>query len=179
MYRSSGTSSSPIEIYSNLIVGGGPSESGGGIMLGDDGGAYITARRNVLVDPGQYGIAVSGGNHMQVSDNWVYGRRQPFTNVGIYVWNQHSSSCNNITVSGNGVKWTNSSGRSNPFWDGGNCGTIAGVSTNDFNAPIGPSIEYLPAPECACKLAGRVTLPPAGPYTNWKPQWLWNRQQHP
>ena len=59
--------------------------SGGGIMLGDDGGAYEVAERNVLVDPGQYGIGVASGNNMTVRDNRIYGRKQDFTNVGIYV----------------------------------------------------------------------------------------------
>jgi len=37
---------------------------GGGIMLGDGGGSNIVAKNNILVDPGQYGMAVSGGSYM-------------------------------------------------------------------------------------------------------------------
>ena len=51
-YKTSGTSSSPVMISGNDIRGGGPSKTGGGIMLGDAGGNYITAQNNTLVNPG-------------------------------------------------------------------------------------------------------------------------------
>ena len=53
IYKSSGTADDPIQIIGNKILGGGPSDSGGGIMTGDSGGAYIVVKDNVLVDPGQ------------------------------------------------------------------------------------------------------------------------------
>ena len=142
-YRSSGVDASPIVISDNLIVGGGPSESGGGIMLGDDGGSNIVARSNVLVDPGQYGIAVASGKNMSILDNVIFGRRQAFTNVGISVWNQYPHDCRNITVSGNQVQWYAKTGAPNPFWDGENCGPIADLARNDFAAPISPAIAEL------------------------------------
>ena len=86
LYQSSGTLASPILINGNQIRGGGPSKSGGGIMLGDGGGAYLTASNNTLVNPGQYGIGIAGGSHISVINNTVYGTQQSFTNVGIYVY---------------------------------------------------------------------------------------------
>lgn len=156
MYKSSGTATSPIDISNNLIVGGGPSRSGGGIMLGDDGGGYITARSNILVDPGQYGIAVAGGHHMSIIGNRIFARRQAFTNVGIYTWNQTTGPCNTIKVQGNAVNWTSSNGKKNPYWNGRNCGTIQGISSNNFNASFGAEIQLIKAPECKCVLAGRL-----------------------
>ena len=97
LYKSSGLPMSPIMIASNLIVGGGPSASGGGIMLGDDGGSDIVAADNLLIDPGQYGIAVSSGRRISITGNRVFGRRQSFTNVGIYVWNQYDHACEDCT----------------------------------------------------------------------------------
>jgi hypothetical protein len=57
LYVSSGTAASPIVVEGNRIRGGGPSTSGGGILLGDGGktSAYQISRFNVLADPGQYG----------------------------------------------------------------------------------------------------------------------------
>ena len=67
IYKSSGTPDDPIQVIGNKIRGGGPSGSGGGIMTGDSGGAYIVVKDNILVDPGQYGIAIAGGHHIQIS----------------------------------------------------------------------------------------------------------------
>lgn len=155
LYKSNGTQQSPILVEYNLLTGGGPSESGGGIMLGDDGGAYQIARANTLVDPGQYGIAISSGNNMEILDNSVFARKQPFTNVGIYVWNQYKPACKSHTVSGNRVKWFSKSGGLNSFWDGKNCGAIKGVADNNFAAPVTAEIANETAPKCACSRAGR------------------------
>ncbi|MDD5675346.1 MAG: right-handed parallel beta-helix repeat-containing protein [Chitinivibrionales bacterium] len=142
MYKSNGTAAAPIRIIGNKIRGGGPSTSGGGIMNGDDGGSYTLVQNNTIVDPGQYGIAIASGNHIQVINNKVYARQQSFTNVGIYVWNQYSPVCDSETVQDNQVNWTNSSGAKSGFWDGGNCGTIT-MSGNNWSANIDASI--LPA----------------------------------
>lgn len=105
-------------------------------MLGDAGGAYIRAANNILVDPGQYGIAVAGGEHIQVEGNLVRGRKQPFTNVGIYVWNQSSGSCRNVKVSRNRVDWTNRNDARNSFWSGGNCTDLDVSSDNRWGDAI-------------------------------------------
>lgn len=143
MYKTNGTAASPITISGNWIRGGGPSKTGGGIMLGDNGGSYQTAVNNTLVNPGQYGVAVSGGNNMRILNNKIYAVKNTFTNVGIYVYNQYSTGCSEIIVSGNKVNWTNSAGKSNPCWNGGNCGTVTGWSSNTWGAGITASI--LPA----------------------------------
>ncbi len=131
VYQSSGTAADPIQVNNNYIRGGGPSRSGGGIMLGDGGKSnYITASGNVLVDPGQYGIAIAGGQNIKVLNNKVYGAKQSFTNVGIYVWNQYSSTCSNHQVAGNHVRWFKSDGSASSFWDGKNCANLTVSSTN-------------------------------------------------
>jgi hypothetical protein len=140
IYKSSGTPDDPIEVIGNKIRGGGPSESGGGIMTGDGGGAYIVVRDNILVDPGQYGIAIAGGHHIRILDNQVFARRQPFTNVGIYVWNQSNAPSDGHTVKGNRVRWFNKGGAENPSWDAGNCGTVAGWDDNDWHADLDDTI---------------------------------------
>lgn len=134
IYKSRGTAADPILVTSNRIRGGGPSPSGGGIMTGDGGGAHIIVRDNQLVDPGQYGIAVAGGEHIQLLDNVIIGRQQPFTNVGLYVWNQSDDKCSTITVHGNRVRWISKDGKSSPCWNASNCGPVAGWDKNDWSA---------------------------------------------
>jgi NPCBM/NEW2 domain/Bacterial Ig domain len=142
LYDSNGTASSPIIVENNKIKGGGPSSYGGGIMLGDGGGSYQIARNNILADPGQYGVAIAGGNNIQVLQNRVYARQQSFTNVGIYVWNQYGAACFGHTVQGNSVNWTNSSGQKNPAWNAGNCGTVTSMDSNNWNATLTDAIFY-------------------------------------
>lgn len=143
MYKSNGTATDKIYIQNNWIEGGGPSKSGGGIMLGDNGGSYQVATNNILVNPGQYGMAVSGGSHMQISNNEIYGKAQSFTNVGLYYWNQSGLSSSDITISSNKVNFTSGQyGINNSYIGPGNA-TPTGWSTNTWNAKI--SSTLLPA----------------------------------
>lgn len=143
MYKTNGTVNDPIQIIGNHIRGGGPSKTGGGIMLGDNGGSYMMVKDNILVDPGQYGIAIAGGTNIQIIRNKIFGRQQPFTNVGIYIWNQHTSGCALNTITNNKVNFTNSHGDANHSWNGGNCGKVTGWETNTWGAEIDAKI--LPA----------------------------------
>lgn len=146
IYRSSGTTKSPITISYNWIRGGGPSYTGGGIALGDDGGSYQSALNNVLVNPGQYGIAIASGKTMTIKNNKIFAAQAPYTNVGTFAWNQYSSTtgCSLVTITGNEVNFTAAGGYQNPSWNGGNCGTITGWNNNkwgssDITATILPS----------------------------------------
>ena len=105
-------------------------------MTGDSGGAYIVVKDNILIDPGQYGIAIAGGHHIQILDNKILGKRQPFTNVGIYVWNQSKAPSHSQSVKGNQVKWFNKAGIENPCWDAKNCGTVADWDANEWHANL-------------------------------------------
>jgi hypothetical protein len=142
LYKSNGTASSPIKIIGNWIRGGGPSKSGGGIMLGDNGGSYQYAADNILVNPGQYGIAISGGDNNSIVNNRVYGKAQPFTNVGIYVWGQAGYKVTNATVSGNTVKWLNAAGEINSSWLGKDETTPRGWNNNKWRSDL--SLSVLP-----------------------------------
>lgn len=122
LFKSSGTATSPIEVKNNKIRGGGPSASGGGIMLGDYGGSYQVAENNVLLDPGQYGMAIAGGNNISIIGNKIFAKQQPFTNNPLYMWAQQGAACGTNTVRNNRVNWTDKSGRKNGGWDAGNCG---------------------------------------------------------
>jgi hypothetical protein len=91
----------------------------------------VDPRCRSRASPGQYGIAIAGGRHIQILDNKVFGKKQPFTNVGIYVWNQSKAPSKAHTEKGNMVKWLNKSGIENPCWDAKNCGTVTGWDDND------------------------------------------------
>ncbi len=143
MFQSNGTASSPITIAYNWIRGGGPSKSGGGIVLGDGGSSsYQTAHDNILVNPGQYGIAIAAGTVMSILNNKIYAAQASFTNVGTFAWNQYASTsgCSITTISGNSVNFTAAGGYQNSSWDGGNCGTISGWNTNTWGANITAAI---------------------------------------
>lgn len=143
LYMSNGTAASPIFVIGNWIRGGGPSKTGGGIMLGDNGGSFQIAELNILVDPGQYGMAIAGGNNIQILNNQVYAKKQSFTNIAYYVWNQSGGGCSVANVSGNSANFTNAAGSLNAFWDGGGCGTVTELA-NVWNASLDPS-KMLPA----------------------------------
>ena len=143
IYQSSGLASDPIVISGNSIRGGGPSHTGGGIMLGDGGGANVIAENNTLVDPGQYGMAISGGTNMSVINNSIYGKAQSFTNVGLYYWNQSGKASSGITISGNKINFMSSSGQQNNTWLGSGATTPTGWSTNVLSKTLGESL--LPA----------------------------------
>jgi len=138
LYLSNGTASSPIRVVGNHLRNGGPSDSGSGIMLGDGGGSYQFVEGNVLVEPGQVGIGVASGTNMTVRSNVVYSSALPWSNSGIYVWNQYDQACGNVEVSGNQVNWTKADGSSNSWWEGGGCGEVNNYG-NDWNAPVGPN----------------------------------------
>jgi hypothetical protein len=132
MYMSNGTSTSPIEVAYNKLRGGG-SPSGGGIMAGDTGGSYEYVHDNILVNPGQYGIAIAGGSNIQLIANQVFAVQNTWTNIGGYVWEQGNVSCSNNTFQGNLINFTNAAGSESGYWDGGGCGTVAGESSNTTN----------------------------------------------
>lgn len=136
VYRSSGTVSSPLMVIGNAFRDGGPSSSGSGIMVGDNGGAHIEVRGNTLSNPGQVGIGVPGGIGIKVVGNTVFSAAHAWSNVGIYVWNQSGGSCGEIEVRDNRVEWYSADGSPSPHWDGGNCGTVSGWDDNDWNASL-------------------------------------------
>lgn len=138
LFASKGTLSEPIIVEDNCFKGGGPSESGGGLMSGDFQGGNIIVRNNTLVDVGQYGVGVAGGQNIKILNNKIFGRQQEFTNVGIYVWNitRKYGACKDIVVEGNSVDYRNKLGKRNSAWNAGNCGTVKGWKNNEWKASL-------------------------------------------
>lgn len=140
LYQSAGTPSSPVKILGNWIRGGGPSESGGGIMLGDNGGSYLTASDNIVVNPGQHGMAIAGGDHITITNNQIFGTQQPFTNVGLYVNDINGYKTSNCVVTGNKVRFYNKTNYQNNAWLSPNSVKPTGWDSNLWGAAIDASI---------------------------------------
>jgi len=125
MYSSSGTAASPILIKGNVFRGGGPSESGGGIIAGDNNGSYVIIDGNTLMNPGQYGISIAGGNNNIVINNKIFSKQFSWSNIALYIWAQAGAACSNNTIKSNRASWINKDGVQNLAWNAGNCtGTV-------------------------------------------------------
>jgi len=142
MFQTNGTVLDPVQIKGNWIRGGGPSSSGGGILVGDVGGSNFIIEDNILVNPGQYGISVVSGTNSQVLRNKIFGKQQSFTNVGIAIWNAYSPEheCSNVTVSENEVSWVNRDGIVNPVYNNMECGIVTDIENNIWRADINETI---------------------------------------
>lgn len=123
-----------VRVVGNVFRGGGPSPSGGGIMTGDQNGSNVVVEGNTLIDPGQYGVAIAGGQNIKILNNKVYGRAQSFTNVGLYVWAQYGAGCSGHEVRGNQVDYRKAGGARNDAWNSGSCGQVSGWSENRFGS---------------------------------------------
>ena len=81
--NSTGTLLAPITISENFISGYGTPTAGNGIVLGDTGGAYINAIKNILYMPGDIGIRVMGGNNITLESNIIINPQSARGTYGI------------------------------------------------------------------------------------------------
>jgi parallel beta-helix repeat protein len=164
IFNSSGTAASPILIKNNMFRGGGPLASGGGIALGDFGSSYTTADGNVLLNPGQYGMAIAGGSNNIIINNKIFSQQFPWSNIALFIWPQEGSTvCANNIIKGNRATWINKDGVLNVGWNGanfngGNCtGTIwespTPITEAELNIPI-HLIDFV-SPEELLKIRGK------------------------
>lgn len=155
----SGTAASPILIRNNIIRGGGPSQSGGGIVAGDHSGSYITIDGNTLLNPGQYGIAIAGGSNNIITNNKIFSKQTPWSNNPLFIWMQAGSTvCANNTIKSNRATWTDKAGNLNGGWNAGNCtNTIwekpTPITEAELNVPA-HLIDFV-SPEELLKIRGK------------------------
>lgn len=163
LYMSNGTAASPIKVTNNWIRGGGPAAWGGGIMCADFGGSYYHVENNILVNPGQYGIAVASGHNITVRNNKIYAKQQSFCNVGLYAWEQSGTECHDLIIEYNKINYTSRDGSTSPYWFDTNVLPIlgAGPETNVYDPTITASI--LPT-----QILGRARL-------STSPIYVWNQ----
>lgn len=133
--------SSNIRISGNILRGGkigGPSTSGGGIIVGDFGGTNCIIENNTLLNPGQYGLAIAGGRFNKILNNKVFSERTEVSNNPLYVANYSGSiGCSDITVTGNRVNWTDKTGSINNGWNSGQCGNTPYNPSNNGTITLG------------------------------------------
>lgn len=156
--------SSNVKVARNFLRGG-DSASGCGVLVGDAGGDGQVIEDNVIIRTSQCGIGVASGQNHVVDGNKVLDTS--FSggsgNTGIYVWNQYSSACSNISVSNNVVRNKRPNGEHSPFWDGGNCGAIQ-QSGNVFDWADGGAAESLLLPEAQKLPPPSIAPSPPKPY---------------
>ncbi|MDB5136828.1 MAG: hypothetical protein JWP37_3431 [Mucilaginibacter sp.] len=135
IYNSSGLSTDPINIIGNWLRGGGPSTTGSGITLGDQGGSYIVAQNNIIVNTGYIGMHVAGGTNIQMLNNTIYSGAFAWSHLGLGSGNYSGKVSSNITISGNKVNW-------NPINIYYQAGSVmpTGWGTNVSNAAISASV---------------------------------------
>ena len=127
-------------VQKNYLVGGGPSRSGGGIILGDNMGDNQEASNNVCIDCGQYGMAIAGGNNNRLVNNTIMSKRFDWSNVGLYVWGipQRNSRVTNAQVIGNQISWKKRDGSNNAMWISSQNVTGTTQRNNRLNIPYDP-----------------------------------------
>lgn len=117
VYKVSGLRSDPAQFNYNRARGHGPSKSGSFIMLGDGGGQYLEAIGNVGVTPGQVGIGLCGGEHINVQKNLMYSEVWPESNIAFYSCNySQPAECGHHRIQGNRANWMNRDSRQSTFW---------------------------------------------------------------
>lgn len=137
--NSNGRAGAPIDVSGNILRGGGPSMSGGGILIGERGGNYNSMTNNKAWNPGNYIFSVSGGSNNVMSNNygWMDTHRDIdiWSNVGFIIWAQAEATlvpCNPVTFTNNSAYVVSTRFGANPFFDGGNC-TITNTGNTFLN----------------------------------------------
>jgi hypothetical protein len=110
IHDTTGLATSPIKVHDNLIVGAYPADlsdityTGGGIMLSDNGSAYVWGYNNSIVGTGNEAMAISSGHDNRMFNNRMIssgimpnGAPHPTQNVGAIIWNYN----NETTFTGN------------------------------------------------------------------------------
>ncbi len=140
LFKSSGKAGDPIRVVGNWIRGGGPSNSGGGIMTGDMGGSYILVQDNILVNPGQYGATIASGNNIAIKNNKIYSKQLAFSNIGLSAYKQYAIASHSDTIMNNTVNFTYMDGQLNNLLNDGKFGEVVGWSTNKYDPNLNENI---------------------------------------
>lgn len=105
LYMCNGLANDPILVEYNSIRGGGPSVTGSGITVGDNGGSYETVLGNIVVNSGYVGIQTAGGNHINIITNTIYSQSWPWSGCGLASSNYSGTPASHNTITNNKVNW--------------------------------------------------------------------------
>lgn len=138
MYKSSGSVNFPTLIACNKIRGGGPSDhsdTGSGIMVGDNGGGWYLIDRNVIVLTPNTGIGIAGGHDITATRNQIYNRgttKGSKTQEALTVFSYAGFTPTTITLRDNrgaSHAWLTANGPLvNGYWDSGD---ILGLTSSN------------------------------------------------
>jgi len=108
LYKCNGLATDSIEVTGNWIRGGGPSTTGSGITVGDQGGSYEYIAGNRIVNSGYIGIQVAGGHDIHITNNEIFSSCTTVSHLGLGSGNYTSPyvMSYNVTVDYNHINWT-------------------------------------------------------------------------
>jgi len=109
VYKSNGTATDPITIGWNWVRGGGPSTTGAGITVGDQGGSNQSVLNNYVINSGAMGIQVAGGSNIKVQSNEIFSDVFPWSHVGLGYGNYSGLPSTNISIGWNMIHWLSGS----------------------------------------------------------------------
>lgn len=143
-FASRGTAESPVTIEDNIFRGGGsPTETGGGIIGGDQNGQFQLVQNNKVVNVGHYGISCAGGQGITIRNNMAYAdaiNNAQKASVGYSIANWGGGGCTGITFTGNRSNWTSSVAGKNDYWTNGSCsGSLISPTTITLQEMAVPS----------------------------------------
>jgi parallel beta-helix repeat protein len=105
LYQCYGSPTDYIYVMGNWIRGGGPSTTGSGITVADQGGSYQLVLNNVVINSGYIGIQAAGGTFIRIQNNTITSTAFSWSHLGLGYGNFSGKPSNNITISGNKVNW--------------------------------------------------------------------------
>lgn len=131
IYATTATPDSPLLIHDNYIQGAysanpgdDPVFSGGGIMLSDNGSAFVRAYNNQVLDTTNYGMSISSGHDNVFYNNRILaggilpdGTQVAAQNVGASIWNANAETTFvNNSGYGNYIGWMMPDFNRNDSW---------------------------------------------------------------
>jgi len=137
IYMSNGTVNDPIQACGNWLRGGGPSLTGGGMLVGDNGGSYQLVENNICVNTGHEGIQIAGGHCINVRNNKVYSQQTTVSGVGVVVAMEPIAPC---SVQNNQINWTRADGLVKNLYNASASGVVSDWGTNTYDQTLNSSI---------------------------------------
>ena len=128
MYKSNGTSESPITIHNNRLRGRSQSNSGTAILIGDVTGSNQIATNNIAINPGQVGIGLASGKNIIARNNRMYSDRYSESNRAYYSDKikkiNNPTPCGPHEITNNLANWIDQNGLKMSVWVSGLCSPV-------------------------------------------------------
>ncbi|ADQ80449.1 hypothetical protein Palpr_2314 [Paludibacter propionicigenes WB4] len=149
LFKSYGSVNDSIQIIGNWFRGGdynAENHTGGAITVGDNGGAYVLVKNNILVNVVGGGIGNAGGSNIVFENNILFQDRATANpanqTAGLIMYNfdEGKIDCSSNTIRNNRVYYSTTNGNLLNIQANSNCGPIAGLETNISDPTLSASI---------------------------------------